>query len=59
MAKEIWHHIILRPVASNPSISIADVYWDQILDQQGNVSLEIVAFIVCLVSYSLPFDDVH
>ncbi|KAG2744380.1 hypothetical protein P692DRAFT_20878029 [Suillus brevipes Sb2] len=45
MAKEIWHHIILRPVASNPSISIADVYWDQILDQQGNVSLEIVAFI--------------
>ncbi|KAG1869091.1 hypothetical protein C8R48DRAFT_671107 [Suillus tomentosus] len=48
MAKEIWHHIILRPVVSNPSISISDIYWDQILDQQGNVSLEVVAFIVCL-----------
>ncbi|KAG0692013.1 hypothetical protein DFH29DRAFT_883245 [Suillus ampliporus] len=48
MAKEIWHHIVLHPVASNPSISIADIYWDQILDQQGDVSLEVVAFIVCL-----------
>ncbi|KAG1845944.1 hypothetical protein C8R48DRAFT_779689 [Suillus tomentosus] len=45
MAKEIWHHIVLRPVASNPSISIADVYWNQILDQQGDVSLEAIAFI--------------
>ncbi|KAG1738831.1 uncharacterized protein EDB91DRAFT_1248992 [Suillus paluster] len=45
MAKEIWHHIVLRPVASNPSVSIADIYWDQILDQQGDVSLEVVAFI--------------
>jgi hypothetical protein len=58
MAKEIWHHIVLHPVASSPSISIADVYWDQILDQQGNVSLEIITFIVCLVSHSLHFDDV-
>ncbi|KAG2049950.1 hypothetical protein BDR06DRAFT_1011723 [Suillus hirtellus] len=45
MAKEIWHHIVLRPVTSNPSISIADVYWNQILDQQGDVSLEAIAFI--------------
>ncbi|KAG1804833.1 uncharacterized protein HD556DRAFT_1437003 [Suillus plorans] len=45
MAKEIWHHIVLRPVASNPSISIADVYWNQILDQQGDVSLEAITFI--------------
>jgi hypothetical protein len=49
MAKEIWHHIVLRPVASNPSICIADVYWNQILDQQGEISLEAIAFIVCLV----------
>ncbi|KAG2052942.1 hypothetical protein BDR06DRAFT_972628 [Suillus hirtellus] len=48
MAKEIWHHTILCPVASNPSTSISDIYWNQILDQQGNVSLEVVIFIVCL-----------
>lgn len=51
MAKEIWHHIVLRPVTSNPSISIADVYWNQILDQQGDVSLEAITFIVCLVHH--------
>ncbi|KAG0708541.1 hypothetical protein DFH29DRAFT_870696 [Suillus ampliporus] len=57
MAKETWHHIILHPVASNPSISIADIYWDQILGQQENVSLEIVSPFsdkLCIIRVTRP-----
>jgi hypothetical protein len=53
MARELWHHMLLRPTGSQPSSCVADVYWDQIVDHKGNPSMTIIALIVCLVS-NLP-----
>ncbi|KAG1726710.1 uncharacterized protein EDB91DRAFT_1086687 [Suillus paluster] len=48
MARELWHHMLLRPTSSQPSSCVADVYWDQIVDHEGNPSMTIIALIVCL-----------
>ncbi|KAG2737100.1 hypothetical protein P692DRAFT_20823928, partial [Suillus brevipes Sb2] len=48
MAKELWHYMILRPIASNPNVCVADLYWDQVLDREGNPNMNIISLIVCL-----------
>ncbi|KAG1856437.1 hypothetical protein F4604DRAFT_1685466 [Suillus subluteus] len=48
MARELWHHMLLCPTGSQPSSCVADVYWDQIVDQEGNPSMTIIALIICL-----------
>ncbi|KAG2092926.1 uncharacterized protein F5147DRAFT_821542 [Suillus discolor] len=45
MAKELWHYMILRPIASNPNVCVADLYWDQVLDQGGNPNMRIISLI--------------
>ncbi|KAG1888149.1 hypothetical protein F4604DRAFT_1916068 [Suillus subluteus] len=47
MAKELWHYMILRPVASNPNVCVADLYWE-VLDREGNPNMNIISLIVCL-----------
>jgi hypothetical protein len=50
MTKELWHYMILRLIASNPNVCVADLYWDRVLDQGGNPNMGIISLIVCLVS---------
>ncbi|KAG1849821.1 hypothetical protein C8R48DRAFT_778415 [Suillus tomentosus] len=48
MSKELWYYMLLHPISTQPSCCVADVYWDQIVDQDGNPSMTIIALIVCL-----------
>ncbi|KAG2738202.1 hypothetical protein P692DRAFT_20759388, partial [Suillus brevipes Sb2] len=45
MTKELWHYMILRPIASNPNVCVADLYWDRVLDQGGNPNMGIISLI--------------
>ncbi|KAG2349313.1 hypothetical protein BDR05DRAFT_943323 [Suillus weaverae] len=48
MTKELWYYMLLCPVGSQPPYCVADIYWDQIIDSEGNPSMTIIALIVCL-----------
>ncbi|KAG2039137.1 hypothetical protein BDR03DRAFT_981148 [Suillus americanus] len=45
MTKELWHYMILRLIASNPNVCVADLYWDRVLDQGGNPNMGIISLI--------------
>ncbi|KAG1882189.1 hypothetical protein F4604DRAFT_1678599 [Suillus subluteus] len=45
MTKELWHYMILCPITSSPNVCVADLYWDQVLDQDGNPNMKIISLI--------------